>query len=194
MPRPLHALGLHLHALLLHAALLLVPAIAAPAAAAPGPRSFGATVTHVTDGDTVWVRPLQGGRPIALRLEGIDAPELCQNWGPQSRQALQRRLARQRVTVLAGADDDYGRTLGRLQWRGEDVGAWMVEQGHAWSYRWRRSPGAYDALQSRARQAGRGLWSLPRPLEPRVFRRRFGSCVPVGTRPSVPARAAAPAR
>ena len=35
-------------------------------------------VTHVSDGDTVWVQPLQGGEAYKVRLLGIDAPEICQ--------------------------------------------------------------------------------------------------------------------
>jgi endonuclease YncB( thermonuclease family) len=31
-------------------------------------------VTHVSDGDTVWVQPLQGGEAHKVRLLGIDAP------------------------------------------------------------------------------------------------------------------------
>ncbi|HSW20716.1 MAG TPA: hypothetical protein VLJ86_26060, partial [Ramlibacter sp.] len=61
---------------------LLLGAFAAPASAAS---AFRATVTHVTDGDTVWVRPASGGAPIAVRLQGLDAPEICQAHGLQAR-------------------------------------------------------------------------------------------------------------
>ena len=46
-------------------------------------------VTHVTDGDTIWVRPDEPNRkPVKLRLVGIDAPERCQAWGAQATAAL----------------------------------------------------------------------------------------------------------
>ena len=38
---------------------------------------FG-VVTYVIDGDTVKVRPSNGGKPISIRIEGINAPEICQ--------------------------------------------------------------------------------------------------------------------
>ena len=44
-------------------------------------RSFEGVVTHVTDGDSLWVRPASGGAPRQIRLQGIDAPEICQAFG-----------------------------------------------------------------------------------------------------------------
>jgi hypothetical protein len=55
---------------------------------------------HVSDGDTVWVQPLQGGEAYKVRLQGIDAPEICQPWGPQARAALHAVLQGQVVEVL----------------------------------------------------------------------------------------------
>jgi micrococcal nuclease len=153
-------------------ALLLLP-LAAPAAP---PRSWSATVVHVTDGDTLWVRPSTGGRSVQLRVQGIDAPELCQPYGPQARQALQHHLLNRVVTVHEKGRDDYDRTLARVQWSGLDVGGWLVFQGLAWSHRYQRRPGPYHAQEQQARQARRGLWSGGRPLEPRAFRKAHGPC------------------
>ena len=135
-------------------------------------------VTHVTDGDTLWVRPLAGGEAFKLRLQGLDAPEICQNWGRESRAALERRLARRTVTVVVSRHDDYGRALARVRLDGEDVGAWMVRQGHAWSYRWRRSPGPYAAEEAQAASARRGLFADATAQRPRDFRQQHGSCKP----------------
>ncbi|HZY17230.1 MAG TPA: thermonuclease family protein [Ramlibacter sp.] len=161
---------------------LLAPLLAAlllPLAAAAAPaRSYQATVTYVTDGDTVWVRRVQGGQRIQVRVQGIDAPEICQAWGQRARDALHRRLQGQRVTVSERGRDDYGRVVARLHLSGEDVGGWMVSQGLAWSPGYRRQPGPYDRLQAHARQAGRGLWSQHDALEPRRFRQRHGRCPP----------------
>jgi endonuclease YncB( thermonuclease family) len=71
-------------------------------------------VTHVSDGDTVWVQPLQGGEAHKVRLVGIDAPEICQPWGPQSRAALHAALQGQVVEVRARTRDSYGRLLAQL--------------------------------------------------------------------------------
>ncbi|HYD76710.1 thermonuclease family protein [Ramlibacter sp.] len=153
-------------------------ALALPVAAPAQPRSYLATVVHVTDGDTVWVRPSWGGPSIQVRIQGIDAPESCQAFGPQATQALRQRLWRQPVKVEERGRDDYRRTLARLQWSGQDVGAWLVFSGFAWSYRYRRDPGPYASLQAQARQARRGLWSEHQPIEPARFRKLHGNCEP----------------
>ena len=138
--------------------------------AASDARSFDADVSHVTDGDTLWVRPVSGGPPRKVRLDGIDAPELCQPHGPASRQALVKRVLRRRVVVDVHGEDSFGRALARVSVDGQDVGTWMVSRGHAWSYRFRRDAGPYAAQQAKARQARAGLWASAKPLEPRAFR------------------------
>ena len=130
---------------------------------------------RVIDGDTVWVRSA-GHRPVKVRLIGIDAPERCQAWGLQARDALASRILRRQVDVRTRAKDDYGRTLGTLRLQGEDIEAWMVSQGYAWSYRSRGGAGRYREQERQARSAGRGLFADARAVEPRVFRKVHGSC------------------
>jgi micrococcal nuclease len=155
-------------------ALALLAAAVSALAAAPVP--WSGVVSRVTDGDTVWVRPDQGGRPRKVRITGIDAPELCQAHGAQARAALQRVVQRERVVVETLAIDDYRRPLVRLTHQGQDMARWMVLQGHAWSYRYRQNPGPYAREEAQARQARRGLFALPSPERPYDFRRRHGSC------------------
>jgi micrococcal nuclease len=133
-------------------------------------------VTHVSDGDTVWVQPLHGGEAYKVRLQGIDAPEICQPWGPQARAALHAVLQGQVVEVQGHARDSYGRLLAQLSRQGQDVGAWMVGQGYAWSYSYQHHAGVYDALQAMAQSQRLGLFADARALQPRWFRKRFGSC------------------
>ena len=152
---------------------LLACVLLAPAAQA---RMRAAQVVHVTDGDTVWLRAAPGEAAWPVRLLGIDAPESCQPHGPEAQAALAGRIARKRVRVYTEGQDGFDRTLARIELRGEDLGAWMVAQGHAWSQRWRGRPGAYDDLELRARREQRGLWRHPQPMAPRKFRQRHGAC------------------
>ena len=138
---------------------------------------FEGVVTRVVDGDTVWVQTADGeGGRIKLRLQGIDAPERCQPWGAQATAALQARVLHQRVQVQTRAKDDYQRTLGNMTLNGEDLSAWMVDQGHAWSYHYRHSRGPYAAQEQQAQAARRGLFADPAAVEPRWFRRSHGPC------------------
>lgn len=156
-------------------AALVAPVLAAVALPAWG-ESYQGIVNHVSDGDTVWIRPSGGGRPRPLRIEGIDAPEICQAWGRQARDALAARVLHRRVTVNTTAVDDYRRPLGRLALEGQDVGQWLVQRGHAWSYRFRRDAGPYAAQERRARSRRAGLWATAQPVQPRLFRQQHGSC------------------
>ena len=137
---------------------------------------YEARVTRVFDGDTLWVKPLAGGRYRKLRLEGLDAPEICQPWGVTARDALAARVLGQTVVVHQLRRDDYGRALVRLSLRGDDVGAWLVREGHAWSYRWQRRAGPFATEEVEARRQRRGLFSEPGAENPRAFRRRHGPC------------------
>lgn len=147
--------------------------------ARPSTSAWSGMVTYVVDGDTIRVRSPGGGKPVSVRINGIDAPEICQAGGPASRDALMRKLLGQRVAVHGRRHDDYGRLLAKITLKGEDTGEWMVAQGQAWSYRSRANAGPYAAQQRQARAAGRGIFS-PSHAAPSVypaqFRKRHGSC------------------
>jgi endonuclease YncB( thermonuclease family) len=146
-------------------------------------------ISWVSDGDTVWLRPdagqnlgkvqLNKGR-VKLRLEAIDAPESCQDWGKEAGTALQDKVLHQPVRAQLLYPDSYGRWLARLylpQSHHVDVNAWLVAQGHAWDYQFTGGKaGRYAPLQAQAKAARRGLWSLPQPQQPQQFRRQHGAC------------------
>lgn len=152
------------------------PCIAAALLALAGAaHAFTAEVSHVTDGDTVWVRE-PGHRAFRLRLDGLDAPERCQAGGEAARAALAARVLHRPVEVSTRARDAHGRAIGRLWLDGHDVGAWLVRQGLAWNVSYRGRAGLYAHEQDAARAARRGLFAAPTPEYPRDFRRRHGPC------------------
>ena len=141
-----------------------------------GAAQFVGVVSHVTDGDTVWVRPVSGGPPQQVRIDGIDAPEICQPYGTEARAALSARILNRRVTVAPRREDQWRRIVARVKVGRDDVGGWMVAHGHAWSYRFRRDLGPYARVEARARAAQVGLWRTGAAETPRDFRVRHGSC------------------
>lgn len=147
-------------------------------AAVPRNDPWPGLVSHVADGDTIRVRPLQGGKPVRVRINGIDAPEICQAGGPAARDALKRRVLGRQVVVIGRSRDDYGRLLGQVVLDGDDVGAWMVVQGQAWSYRYRGAAGPYAVQQRRAQASRRGIFSDGHvsAIYPAVFRQQHGTC------------------
>lgn len=148
-------------------------------AKAPPNAEWHGTVSYVVDGDTLWVRPASGAKPVKVRLDGVDAPEICQTYGEASRLALLAKLNRQPVTVHATRRDSFGRLLARVRMvetGGGDVGDWLVREGHAWSYRFKRDAGPYAAQEAAARSARKGLFASASAQEPRDFRKRHGAC------------------
>ena len=139
----------------------------------PSPDWVWGRVEHVTDGDTIWVWPQGAREAIKLRLLGLDAPEICQFWGEQSRLALKGMLPTgQWVMVHRQAVDLYGRDLAEVWSKGLNVSAWMILNGHAWADS--RHP-RWLGLQHQAQLARRGLFAAP-AVRPQDFRRWRGGC------------------
>ena len=151
-------------------AIFLIAAGAGPVWAESG------KVTHVTDGDTLWVRLAGGGKPVPVRVDGMDAPEICQDGGQAARAALASRVVRRTVTLVVKRHDDYGRAVASVRVGGEDVAGWMVARGQAWSYHYGHEGGPYLKLQRQAQAAGKGVFADPHALAQRLFRKRHGSC------------------
>lgn len=156
--------------------LVLLVAIFVAASSAQAKSVFAGRVSYVSDGDTLWVRPDAGGPPRKLRIDGIDAPEICQAGGPVAREVLAQRVLYRHVEVTIRRHDDYGRGLARIRIDGHDLGGQMVQAGQAWSYRWRRDLGPYAAEEALARQSRLGLFAADATELPRDFRQRHGSC------------------
>lgn len=141
------------------------------------PHSWRGEVAYVVDGDTLHVRPLGGGKPVSLRLDGIDAPEICQTGGRAARDALKQRLLGRQVVVIGSANDRYQRLVARVELDGQDQGAWLVASGWAWAWQFGEGRGPYAAMQQSARLARKGLFTAdPTPQTPKAFRQRHGSC------------------
>jgi endonuclease YncB( thermonuclease family) len=120
----------------------------------------------VVDGDSLRV----GG--TVIRLKGIDAPELQQTCeregrsyrcGDEARRALANLVEGDGLTCTLEGKDRYDRNLARCSTSARnDIGAVMVEEGHAVAY-----GGGYRREETAARARRRGLWagSFERPQD-----------------------------
>jgi len=128
-------------------------------------------VVAISDGDTLKVRcPEQPQETI--RLARIDAPEKRQPWGERSRQALAALCFQVDAEIRREGRDRYGRTIARVNCRGEDAGAAQVRAGMAWAYQRYKAGPELLRLQEQARSAGTGLWSDAEPVPPWEWRKR----------------------
>ncbi|MDR0564102.1 MAG: thermonuclease family protein, partial [Azoarcus sp.] len=122
-------------------------------------------VVSVTDGDTLKARC--SGKILRVRLAEIDAPEMDQPFGPQSKQSLSEICAmRQAELLVARKKDQYGRLIARVSCDGVDANAEQVRRGMAWWYRQHSRSAELRYLEFEARTSGQGLWSNPFSQEP----------------------------
>jgi endonuclease YncB( thermonuclease family) len=126
---------------------------------------------RVIDGDSIVVAGTE------IRIYGIDAPEFRQtcrkggrSWpcGRVATGAMRSMVAGREIRCRPREQDRYGRTVAICRAGSLDLGAAMVKGGQAVSY------GAYEADQSDARDARRGIWegSFELPAAYRAHHRR----------------------
>ncbi|MBH1965040.1 MAG: thermonuclease family protein [Comamonadaceae bacterium] len=141
-------------------------------------QTWAAEVTYVVDGDSIWVRSEPDGRRRKLRLDGVDAPEICQAYGPEARAAMQALVKGEPVLVTVRAYDRFGRGIASVRRASDklDIAAAMVEQGWSWTPVYQGRRGKYWRQEAFAREQGWGVFSAPSPMSPADFRRRNGPC------------------
>lgn len=123
----------------------------------------------VIDGDTI--RVLHKGKSLKVRLEGIDCPELGQDFGRRARQFTSSQVSGRFVTVTVTGLDQHGRKVGRVSSDGRDLSLLLVEAGLAWHYVRHSSDRLLADAEKKARSAGKGLWSMRSPIPPWRWRR-----------------------
>lgn len=139
--------------------------------ALPPPSQPGGKVIRVLDGDTIEV--LWNGRPVRVRLHGVDCPERNQAFGSAARKFTAELCFGQQVTLRSYGTDRYGRLLADVILPdGRVLNHELLRAGLAWWYReYAAADTALAALEAEARAARRGLWAQRDPLPPWEFRR-----------------------
>lgn len=125
----------------------------------------------VHDGDTITVLTADKER-VRIRLEGIDAPELGQPFGKESKKVLSDLIFGKLVIVHDKGPDIYKRTLGRVICGPVDVNLEMVRQGFAWWFRRYSNELALITAENEAKQNQRGLWADKEPVPPWLWRKQ----------------------
>jgi len=166
--------------LFLLAALVILNAAAAHAAPL---RTVTATITKITDGDTVQAVTPEGTK-LKVRLYGIDAPETAKGkipgepFGNDARNYLATLVSQKTVRVEIRDIDRYRRMVAIL-WLGDrNVNQEMLSAGMAEAYReYLKTPYRTPFLQAEqeANAQVKGIWSQGSNYErPSQFRRRMG--------------------
>jgi len=124
---------------------------------------------NVHDGDTFTLHA-EGGNVYHIRLWGVDAPELAQPYGDQSRWFLEHFLAGQQL-ALTCSGKSHKREVCRVEMsHGIDVGFLMVLSGMAYDSS-KYSYGIYAPPEAAARGKRLGVWAQTSAKRPWIFRR-----------------------
>lgn len=128
------------------------------------------TVVSVHDGDTLTV--LVDSRQVEIHLADIDAPELKQPFGQQSRESLADLCIGKAAVVRETRRNGDGRTLGRVECEGAEANVEQIRRGMAWVYQ--RHPDTASSIyffQDVAQRIHEGLWADKMPVPPWEWRR-----------------------
>ena len=142
--------------------------------------SIKGTVVHISDGDTFIVEDEQGKR-TTVRIHAIDAPELSQEFGKESREALRAMIANQQVEAREHNKDQYRRSVAQVFLNDKDIGLEQVASGNAWHFKQyeKEQPAeerqAYADAEKSARDSRLGIWRSGDPEAPQDYRRTHGN-------------------
>jgi endonuclease YncB( thermonuclease family) len=167
--------------LLILAALVVLGAVAIQAAPI---RTVTATITKISDGDTVQAITPEGTK-LKVRLYGIDAPETQKGnkpgepFGNASKDYLASLISQRSVRVEIRDIDRYRRMVAILWLAERNVNQEMIAAGMAEAYvEYLKKPYRAPFIQAEqeAKAQGKGVWSQGSRYErPSQFRRRMGS-------------------
>lgn len=143
--------------------------------------AFGAelrgVVERVIDGDTFDLCS-DRGEPYRIRLSGIDTPERGQPFYAQARESLSDLIEGKYVIVVWSKTDRYKRILGTVLLGSVNVNLEQMRGGFAWYFKRYASDVPeierlqYEAAETEAREAKRGLWQQQQAIPPWEWRRR----------------------
>jgi endonuclease YncB( thermonuclease family) len=129
-----------------------------------------AKVTKIIDGDSIKVRGADG-KEYEVQIEGTDAPELKQEYGKESTEALKKMLFDSDVRVSWKKKDNFERLLAQV-YRGEKhINAEMIRSGNAWHFKRYNQSQALADLELEAKKEKRGLWKAENPTAPWDYRK-----------------------
>ena len=134
----------------------------------PSQKEVQGKVIKIYDGDTMTV--VANNEKLSIRMFGIDAPELKQKFGVESRDNLIKMCPlNSNVTLQIKDKDKYKRTVAVVICNGQNLNSKQVENGFAWAYSdysW-----TYYSNQLNAESKKIGLWADKNPMNPKDYRK-----------------------
>jgi len=121
-------------------------------------------IVNIVDGDTVHLLN-ENEEKLKVRLQHIDAPEIDQSYGKESKFLLEQLILNKKVTVVGDKKDKYKRLLGVISLDEMDINLEMIKAGAAWHFKkyakfdqTEHQYKIYDENEHQAKLKKIGLW------------------------------------
>ena len=131
--------------------------------------TFSGTCIRISDGDSiaVWVH----NKVVEIELDGIDCPEISQDFGKEAKNFASSKIFKKKVTVQIKSYDSLGRVVGRVLVDDKDLSLELVKEGLAWYDKQYGSDKILKKEQKKAKKSKKGLWSESNPVAPWIYRK-----------------------
>ena len=138
----------------------------------------------IFDGDTIWIDQIDCDSKhiltenLKLRLVGIDAPEMEQQFGKESKLCLSQLIGKNSIKLKTYGRDRYQRILAKIMVGEVDINLAMIKKGCAWFYRQyqdsldENDQKLYDQAEQIAQRQFLGLFKNVKAFPPWVWRKK----------------------
>jgi endonuclease YncB( thermonuclease family) len=128
-------------------------------------------ILEVLDGNTLKVSTIDDDT-FTVKLKGVDAPELGQEFAQEALNYLQQLVTTKNVLVEYSGKDRWGNRLVYVTTKnGKSINEMMIKDGYGWVDRFFLNQAELMALQETAKSKNAGLWKSEEPMEPWVYDR-----------------------
>lgn len=127
-------------------------------------------VIKVADGDTMTLMD-NNGKKRKVRLNGIDCPEIGQDYGDRAKEYVEKLIINKYVNVDIIGIDQYDRILGVVYIDDVNINEALLENGFAWVYKYNKDE-RYNYLAEQAKAKKLNLWSNSRAIDPHEWRKQ----------------------
>jgi len=107
---------------------------------------------------------------INIRLAGIDAPEINQPFGIESKESLEALIGNRLITMDDPKKGKYGRYIANVFVEEVWINREMVEKGYAWYDKINSSDYSLQLAEKEAREKALGIWRTANPIPPWEWR------------------------
>jgi micrococcal nuclease len=129
------------------------------------------TVTSVEDGDTIG--GILNGKPVTIRIYGIDCPENGQAFSTKAKQHVMALCLNKKVLLNRKTIDQRGRIIAEVILEdGRNVGKALITLGYAWHFTRYSDDAEMAQLEKEARDKKKGLWLEDNPIPPWEYAER----------------------